>query len=216
MTKKLFLENIRLTNTSIELYVPEPTHVKALYQSQIKLDACTPFPYWSQVWPAAIALANFIEKHPYYIKNKTVLELAAGLGLPSLVAARVAKSVYCTDYLPDAITVIEQSVEHHQLKNVFCSLLDWNNMPSSFPHAEVVLMSDINYNPTDFDILYSVLKTFLQQGSILILTTPQRLLAKPFIEKLMTWCQLKEEMEVEHKSMLVPITVMVLVQDFGK
>jgi predicted nicotinamide N-methyase len=210
MTQDLLLQNIHLANTSIDLYVPEPIRVKTLYQSQISVDASTPFPYWSQVWPAAIALAHFIEKHPYYIENKTVLELAAGLGLPSLVAARVGKKVDCTDYLPDAVTVMKQSVAHHQLKNMFCSLLDWNKMPAPFPKADVVLMSDINYNPTDFDILYSVLKTFLEQGSTLLLTTPQRLLAKPFVEKLMPWCTLKEEMEVQQAGVTVPITVLVL------
>ncbi len=216
MTKKLLLQSILLKNNTIEIYVPEPTHVKTVYQAQLKIDTASPFPYWSQVWPAAVAMAKFLELHPYYIENKIVLELAAGLGLPSFVAAKEAKSVFCTDYLPDAITVIEKSVEHHQLKNISCGLMDWNNMPIPFPQAEVVLMSDVNYDPADFEILYSVLKTFLEQGSTLLLTTPQRLLAKPFVEMLLPWCQLKEEMEVAYKGTIVPITLMVLAADFGE
>jgi predicted nicotinamide N-methyase len=132
------------------------------------------------------------------------------------VAAKVAKSVYCTDYLPEAITVIEKSITHHQLKNMYGSLLDWNNLPSPLPQADVVLLSDINYNPADFNNLYAVLKAFLQQGSTLLLTTPQRLLAKPFVEMLLPWCTLKEEVEVEYKGAVVAVTVLVLAWDAGK
>ena len=216
MTQKLLLEKIPLTNTTVSIYVPEPTHIKALYQLQLQANPTTPFPYWSQVWPSAVAMAQYLTLHPYYIQNKTVLELAAGLGLPSLVAAKVAKSVYCTDYLPEAITVIEKSITHHQLKNMYGSLLDWNNLPSPLPQADVVLLSDINYNPADFNNLYAVLKAFLQQGSTLLLTTPQRLLAKPFVEMLLPWCTLKEEVEVEYKGALVAVTVLVLTWDAGK
>ena len=52
-------------------------------------------------------------------------------------------------------------------------------------------------------------KTFLYQRSTIILTTPHRLLAKPFIERLMPWCEFKTEVEVSHISGMVPISVMV-------
>ncbi len=216
MTQNLLLETIPLTHTSVSLYVPEPTHVKALYQLQLNTDTSTPFPYWSQVWPAAIAMAEFLALNPCFIHNKTVLELAAGLGLPSLVAAKVAKEVYCTDYLPEAISVIEQSITHNQLKNMNGGLLDWNKLPTPLPQADIVLLSDINYNPADFDRLHQVLKAFLQQGSTLLLTTPQRLLAKPFIEMLLPWCRLKEEVEVVRNRAVVSVTVLVLALEFSK
>lgn len=210
MSHKLLLENILFGTKSIELYIPNPIDIKNQYQKQISIDPETPFPYWSQIWPAAIALSKFLEKQPCYIENKKVLELAAGLGLPSLVAAQVAKAVYCTDYLFDAVDAIKRSILHNQFNNMSCGLLDWNNMPNPFPQADVVLMSDINYNPTDFETIYSILSNFLKQGSTVILSTPQRLLAKPFVEQLMPWCSLKEEIEVNHLAAVVPITVMVL------
>lgn len=216
MTQNILLETIPLTQNSVTLYVPEPTYIKELYQLQLNNDACTPFPYWSQVWPAAVAMAEFLALHPNYIANKTVLELAAGLGLPSLVAAKVAKAVYCTDYLPEAISVIEQSITHNQLKNMNGGLLDWNKLPTPLPQADIVLLSDINYNPADFDRLHQVLKAFLQQGSTLLLTTPQLLLAKPFIEMLLPWCRLKEEVEVVRNRAVVSVTVLVLALEFSK
>jgi len=210
MSHNLLLEPIFIGTDSVELYVPDPNDIKNQYQKQILIDPETAFPYWSQVWPAAIAISKFLEEHPDYIENKSVLELAAGLGLPSLMAARVAKTVYCTDYLHDAVAAIRRSILHNQFKNMSCGLLDWNNMSNPFPEADVVLMSDINYNPKDFETIYSLLKNVLNRGSIIILSTPQRLLAKPFIEQLMPWCILKEEIEVTHLAAVKPITVMVL------
>ena len=67
------------------------------------LQATIAFPYWSKVWPSAEALALFILQHPEYIAGKMVVELGAGLGLPSLVAAQMAASVLCTDYEPEAV-----------------------------------------------------------------------------------------------------------------
>ena len=215
MSNKLLLEQVFIGTDSVELYIPDPNDVKNQYQKQISIDPKTPFPYWSQIWPAAMAMAQFLQKKPSYIENKTVLELAAGLGLPSLVAARMAKNVYSTDYLPDAITAINKSIFHNQFNNMSCGLLDWNNMPEPFPKVDVVLMSDINYNPKDFETIYTLLKSFLNQGSIIILSTPQRLLAKPFIEKLTPWCKVKEEIEVNHLRAVVPITLKVLKSDFG-
>lgn len=65
------------------------------------------FPYWSKCWPSAIALSNFIAKNQALIQDKQVLELATGLGLPSLVAARFAKM------LSQAITFLSP---YHSLK----------------------------------------------------------------------------------------------------
>ena len=210
MIKNVSLTEITIGKDSIEIFIPDPEHVKKQYQKQALIDPKIPFPYWSQIWHSAIAMAQFIQEQPYFITNKKVLELAAGLGLPSFVAARVAKEVVCTDYLPEAVSVIKKSIKHHKYSNISCGLLDWNKMPNPFPEADVVLMSDVNYATKDFETIHSLLRNFLKQGSIIILTTPQRLLAKPFIDQLMPWCKLKEEVEVNHLATDVTITVLVL------
>ena len=144
MTNELTLQSIPFGNKTIELYVPDPSYMKVRYEEQTDANSKTPFPYWSQIWPSAIALAQFIEAQPHYIQNKKVLELAAGLGLPSLVAAKMAKEVFCTDYLPETIDVLEKSVAYNELENISCGLLDWNAIHPSFSTADVVLMSDVN------------------------------------------------------------------------
>lgn len=54
------------------------------------------------IWNAARTISTFLEEHPHQIAHRTVLELGAGAGLPSLVCAlRGAARVVTTDY-PDA------------------------------------------------------------------------------------------------------------------
>ena len=55
-----------------------------------------------QVWRGSLLLSDFIlnskESDPSPFRDKVILELAAGTGLTSVVAATVAKSVICTGW----------------------------------------------------------------------------------------------------------------------
>ena len=210
MYQETKLQTIHFGDHSIELLVPNQEEVKRVYKSLSEKETSTPFPYWTQVWPSAIAMAQFICEKPHYFIGKHVTELAAGLGLPSFVIAQFAKNVYCTDYLQDAVNLMEESVKYTGIKNIACGIIDWNNIPTDFPQSDIILMSDINYNPTDFEILYNVFTRFIALNCTIILTTPQRLLAKPFIERLMPFCSYSEERNVHHLGNEVSISVLVL------
>jgi predicted nicotinamide N-methyase len=189
---------------SIQFYVPATDAVKAAFhQGQIK------FPYWSQVWPAAKALATFLVLYPDYTKGKTVLELGGGLGLPSLVAAQNAATVLCTDYEPEAIEVVSKSAAGLQLKNLETAIFDWNQTPPK-EHFDVLLLSDINYEPAAFETLLTLIKTFLENGTLILLSTPQRLAAKDFIAPLLPACTWQQEIAVDQEGTQVMASVMVL------
>jgi predicted nicotinamide N-methyase len=145
------------------------------------------FPYWAKVWPAALGLCEFITQYPNHVKNKKVLELAAGLGLPSLVTAKYATAVVCSDYAEDSLFYIKQSVLLNQRSNVSVACINWNKLPAGLSF-DTVLMSDINYDPAVFPELESLFKKLLEQGRTIILSTPQRLMAKPFITAMMPFC----------------------------
>ncbi len=80
-----------------------------------------------------------------------------------------------------------RSARHLQLANVTGKVLNWNQLPHDIT-ADVLILSDINYGPNQFDRLNKVLQWFLQKGTTILISTPQRLMAKPFIEKLLPWC----------------------------
>lgn len=211
MSVSLQIQQIERPGFSIELYVPNAKDVQDEYFRQKEVQADMPFPHWTRLWPSALAMADFIVQHPELVQNKDVLELAAGLGLPGLLAARYAQSVCCSDYLDASVVTMLKSAQHLQLTNASCQLLDWNHLPDDL-HADVLLMSDINYDPGQFEQLYEVLQRFLGQGTVILLSTPQRLMAKPFIERLLPFCKQQSEIQVEHQQQITPITLLLLQQ----
>ncbi|KAG5832113.1 hypothetical protein ANANG_G00287660 [Anguilla anguilla] len=63
-----------------------------------------------QVWRGAFLLADFILSQPMLFQGATVLELGAGTGITSIVAATLAKRVYCTDVGQDLLSMCQHNV----------------------------------------------------------------------------------------------------------
>jgi predicted nicotinamide N-methyase len=168
-----------------------------------------PFPYWAKVWPSALALCSFIAAHPQLVAGKKVLELAAGLGLPGMLTAGLAAEVTISDYAPEAVRLMNASIALNALSNARSKMLNWNALPADL-HTDVLLLSDINYEPSAFESLYKVLLNFLNQGSLIHLSTPQRLMAKPFIERLLPYRLTMDEQEIFLNGERAFISVLVL------
>ena len=138
-----------------------------------------------------------------------MLELAAGLGLPAVTAARNAIAVIAGDYQPEAIRAMQETIARNGLQNMQVQLLDWYAMPNGLV-AEVLLLSDVSYDTALFDIQEKYIRQMLQQGSTVIISTPQRLVAKEAILPLLSFCNYQEEILVHPNKAAVPVTVMVL------
>ncbi len=198
------LQSLTIHHQTIELFVPDEAAIREAYAT-----GNIAFPYWSKVWPSAEALALFILQHPEYIAGKMVVELGAGLGLPSLVAAQVAASVLCTDHEPEAVAMARQSALHNGLTNFDTAVINWQHIPSAVT-ADVWLLSDVNYDPSSFNPLLKTIQQLIAGGSTILLSTPQRLMAKGFIELLLICCKKQEDIVVKAEGKEVVITVMVL------
>ncbi|HEU4471305.1 MAG TPA: methyltransferase domain-containing protein [Flavisolibacter sp.] len=199
----LILQQFNFGEESIPLLVPDPAHIKKQFLDGPSL------PYWSQVWPAAIALTGFVLHNPGIFKEKRVLELAAGLGLPSMAAAKYARSVLCSDLEAEAMLAAKRSAEEAGLNNLRCLVLDWNNLPGDLD-ADIVLLSDVNYDPAAFNTLRHLIEVFLQKGALVILSTPERLVAKDFVAPLLSYCTSREQAAIKHGGTEVGVTLFVL------
>jgi len=208
MTVPLHVQQFRFGQHVIDLLVPDAGAMQQAYREEQVNGAGRPFPYWSQVWPASLALCEWLSKHPEWVRQKKVMELGAGLGLPSLLAAGLAQEVHCTDHSPDAIDICRQSAIINKL-SMHCEVMDWNKLPSGLTTG-VLLLSDVNYEPGSFERLYEVLLRFLHAGTTILLSSPQRLMAGPFIERLLPYCILREEITVpqDHTGKVISLFVL--------
>lgn len=73
---------------------PLPSALKGLFWGLTS--PVIPCPYPLQVWRGALLLAEYILFRRDLFQGRTVLELGAGTGLTSIIAATVARTVYCT------------------------------------------------------------------------------------------------------------------------
>jgi methyltransferase-like protein 23 len=202
---------IQLTQISAKkaIYTPLYEGVQEVYKTLLNLDPNTPFPFWAKLWPSSIALLDVLKAHPHLIQNKHVLEIGAGIGLPSLMMADIAKSIQVSDYDKEAVALIQKNIEHLQLQNAEALQLDWNNVPENLK-VDVVLLSDVNYDPGQFDVLIQLIDKFLSQGSTILLSTPQRIMASPFVQKIETSITEQYEVLVDENGIKKEISILVL------
>lgn len=174
---------LKAFKNGVKLYIPDPLLVKPIYESLRLEHPATSFPFWAKVWPSAVALSSFLEQYQDLIKNKIVVEIGAGIGLPSFSIADHVAEITITDYDVDAIDLLQKNIAHLGNQKIKAICADWNYFPTSIC-ADVVLMSDTNYAPSAFESLLTLIQKFLQKGATIIIATPIRITASPFIEQL--------------------------------
>jgi predicted nicotinamide N-methyase len=89
-----------------------------------------------------------------------------------------------TDLIPEAIAWAEENVRKLQLDNVQCRVADWN-IPD-YPPADIVVLSDVSYDPDCFDVLAKLINHYLGQDSRLIIALPERIISGKFYQMIET------------------------------
>lgn len=168
----------------LSLYIPDPEQVKPVYEQNLLEDKRAPFPFWAKVWASSLALTSYIKKNQDLVNGKRVIEIGAGIGLPSFTIAQWAATIIISDHVLAAVKLMQKNIEHCRLTNITAMCLDWNHFPEEIK-AEVVLLSDINYAPEQFSSLLILIHRFLAENAVVIIATPQRLLGAPFVEALL-------------------------------
>jgi predicted nicotinamide N-methyase len=190
-------------------YIPDPDQVKPVYENQLIKDPATAFPFWAKIWASSLALSSYLEKELQLVEGKKVLEIGAGIGLPSLTVAHVAESMIISDHAPEAVKLMEKNIEYLGLSNAKALCLDWNHFPDEIK-ADVVLLSDINYAPEQFEALLKLINRFLEEGSVIIITTPQRIMATPFVAALEPFIKRSTFEPVRENGQTIDISLLML------
>jgi predicted nicotinamide N-methyase len=176
----LILEQL---NPNISLWIPDTEAVKIQYENSKTQELIVDFPFWAKVWASSKAMVAFLQEEPNWIENKQVLEIGAGIGFPSFSIAHKASSVIISDYNSEAVALAQKNINHLNITNVTANVLDWNYIPSELC-ANTILLSDINYNPNDFNALVISITKFINNGCTIVLSTPNRITTNPFVERL--------------------------------
>ncbi|XP_061605867.1 methyltransferase-like protein 23 isoform X5 [Phyllopteryx taeniolatus] len=108
--------------------------------------------YGMYVWPSAVVLAQYIWSRRADVKDKTVLELGAGVSLPGVLASRCGAKVILSDAAdsPACLENCRRSCEANGLCDVLTLPLTWGEISPRLlrlPRLHLILASDVFYEP---------------------------------------------------------------------
>lgn len=149
-------------------------------------------PYWAELWPSALGMAEYLMEHKEFIQGKEVLEVGCGLGFPGIVAHHLGGQVHMTDYLPDALDLVQLNWQLNFGQKANASLLDWRSATPEF-EADVVLASDVAYEKRAFEPLLDAFRVLVRPGGKLILSEPSRAWSQEFVRQLGTLGQIVDQ-----------------------
>ncbi|CDO56561.1 hypothetical protein DV495_002306 [Geotrichum candidum] len=186
-----------------DYYQPPPEAHSTTFERQFPSPECpTPTtltmhlvgksPLWGHLlWNAGKATTDYIDKHrAELVTGKTVLELGAGAGLPSIVSSLSASKVVVTDYPdPDLLQNLEKNrvasgidpaisdriaVEGYIWGESIADLT--KHLPNNEEKFDFVILSDLVFNHTEHHKLLKTSKMAVkpETGRILVVFSPHR------------------------------------------
>lgn len=137
-------------------------------------------PYWADVWPSSIVLAEkLLELRG---NGKTALELGCGVGLSTLAATAAGFDVLSTDYYEDALDVTRANVFRNLGKTARTRLVDWRHLPANLGRFDLVFASDVLYEKEYAALLPVILDGAIAPGGMALIADPGRVAAPIFVD----------------------------------
>jgi len=129
---------------------------------------------WSlfgQLWPASSILATAVKQLD--LKERRILELGCGLGLPSLTLKFRGANITASDYHPLSREFLDYNSRLNNLANIPFLQLDWSNPPSG-DHYDLIIASDVLYDPGTPKLLGNAIAKMSSPACKVILSCPGR------------------------------------------
>jgi predicted nicotinamide N-methyase len=135
-------------------------------------------PYWAELWPSGVALAAVVGGLDLH--GRRVLELGAGLGLPSLAAAIRGAQVLATDWADDAVALLRANAERNGIA-LRAERARWDEPELLLRDApwDLVLGADVLYEQRNAGQLLELLPRL---GGEALLAEPGRPFARSFLD----------------------------------
>jgi predicted nicotinamide N-methyase len=139
-------------------------------------------PYWADLWPSAVMLAEFVLIGPSSEGIRAV-ELGCGIGLVSIAAAMRGMRVTATDYDEDALEFARRNAEMNGAVLEDCRLLDYREDYEG-PGYEVILGADLLYEKEKCEPLARWIAQALADEGRAFICDPHRAAADGFSDRL--------------------------------
>jgi predicted nicotinamide N-methyase len=133
-------------------------------------------PYWAELWPSGLALADYVGALD--LRGRRVLELGAGLGLPSLSAALRGAEALATDWAEDAVALLEANAARNGIA-LRAEVARWDEPERFGTGWDLVLAADVLYEQRNADQLLELLPRL--EAAEILLAEPGRPFSRDFL-----------------------------------
>jgi predicted nicotinamide N-methyase len=144
-------------------------------------------PYWAEVWPSGIALADEISGHRGDLRRQRVLELGSGIGVTAISALEADAELTVADYAPESLILCRYNALRHTGREPATIQINWRQPDGAlferpadgFP---VILAADVLYETRDVEPLLALVGRGVAPGGLLWLAEPGRPAASRFLQ----------------------------------
>jgi predicted nicotinamide N-methyase len=145
-------------------------------------------PYWAEIWPSGVALADAIMQQPELVAGKRVFELGCGLGITAVAACHAGADLIISDYSADALALAVNNLRQNQAFPTRALRINWRDPDAEFDRLTeggfpVVLAADVLYEKRDIEPLLAFCDRLVAPGGLLWLAEPGRSVAERFLER---------------------------------
>ncbi|MCF8085740.1 MAG: methyltransferase domain-containing protein, partial [Desulfohalobiaceae bacterium] len=167
-------------------------------------------PYWVELWPAAIHLAEWIAENTGEVAGRRCLDLGCGLGLCACLASGAAARVVGMDQERGAVGYTRHNARLNKLPEPDTVQMDWRRpgfKPGSF---SLVFAADIVYEKRFLEPVHTFLRQVLAPGGKVLLSTPRRQTNAELISWLRSrgWgCRSLSHRRIVHRSYDMEVTL---------
>lgn len=82
-------------------------------------------PYWTELWPSSVALAEWLHSQQQSLVGKNCLDLGCGLGLTAMVGQWLGAKVLAMDYEYDALRFARKNAALNDVPQPLWAVMDW-------------------------------------------------------------------------------------------
>ena len=171
--------SIRIGDVSITIETPPDLDALLDRAAQEAPQTVDGIPYYAILWPAARGLADYLWQERSTFNGAHVIELGCGLGLPSILAAKLGAIVHATDFHPDTGEWLLHNAQTNKV-DLSYQQLDWTIFLSGSKKgttpacAPFIIGSDLLYESRHIPSLVCTIDALCAHDGQAIISDPGR------------------------------------------
>ena len=145
-------------------------------------DADERLPYWAELWPSSLALAEWLHAHAPLLRGKRCLDIGCGIGYTALVGSGLGARVAAMDYEAQALHFARQNALLNGVAQPDWLLMDWRK-PALRKHSiQVAWAGDVMYERRFAEPLADFLDHVLAVDGLAWIAEPSRAVYAFFVQ----------------------------------